>query len=443
MRLLWRARNSNGGDEVKQTEEWSYCDGNGGLEKKADWNRRALLTAGFAGALWMMSQRSALAQASIQSDPKHDNVLVVIFLRGGCDGLNFLVPHGEDEYYKARPTLAIGKPGKAGDAAVDLDGFFGLHPSLRPLESYFKEGEAAFVHAVGSWDQTRSHFEAMSAMERGLGSDLESGGGGWLGRHIANNPGRVSPVRAVSLSSTMPDSLGGAIGALAIESLADYKLATDNHQMLNLLAQFYKEEDDAIQRSGRDTLKVLHALDKVNPKDYKPENGANYPDKPLARSLREAAFLIKQDLGLEVACLDMGGWDTHVAQGGSQGWHATLLSELGDAVDAFMKDLGRRRDKVTVVIQTEFGRRIDENSGFGTDHGRAGVMAVLGGGVKGNKVYGEWPTLSVSKREGPGDLKVTTDYRDVLTEVLASRLISNNLGAVFPGLKHKPLGLMA
>lgn len=422
--------------------DWTSCDGLGGLETKAAMPRREALALGLAGAVWWLGAKTAWAQASFQAPESHDSILVVLFLRGGCDGLNTVAPYAEDFYYKERPTLALRKPGSGPGSLIDLDGFFGLHPSMQRLEARFKEGSAAFIQAVGSQDQTRSHFEAMSAMERGIGSDNESAGGGWLGRHLVSTPGRVSPMRAVALSSVMPDSLGGALGALAIERLSDYRLNTDDLAALSQIEKLYRG-DDVISQAGRDTVRVLKALNKVDPRQYRPENGAAYPDSPLARAMRECAFLIKQDLGLEVACLDMGGWDTHVAQGAHEGWHAGLLGEVAGSVDAFLTDLGSLAKRVTVVVQTEFGRRIDENSGFGTDHGRAGVMAVLGAGVKGGKVCGEWPTLAPAKREGPGDLRVTTDYRDVLGEILASRLPGAKLDQVFPGHKVRPLGLMA
>lgn len=423
-------------------KSWTTCDGNGNLDREASLPRRELLTVGALGLLWWAGARPSLAQAAFQVKQEHDRVLVVIFLRGGCDGLNVIAPYGEDAYYKSRPSIALAKPGAGGGSLVDLDGFFGLHPAMASLDGLYKEGQMAAVQAVGSGDRTLSHFEAMSTMERGLATETDSGGGGWLGRHLVSTPGKSSPLRAVALSSVMPDSLGGALGALAIESLSDYRLKADDASLLSSLTALYKTGDDPMAQAGRDTLAVLNSLKKLNPAGYVPERGAAYPETGLGKGLKETAFLIKNDLGLEVACLDMGLWDTHVTQGGSTGWHATLLKELADSVSAFMTDLGKERDRVTLVIQTEFGRRVDENSGLGTDHGRASMMLLAGGGVKGGKVYGRWPTLAKDKQDD-GNLAVTTDYRDVLAEVLDKRLATASLDKVFPGHRVRPLGIVS
>lgn len=420
--------------------EWTFCDGDGGLE--ASVSRRAALTLGAVGFASLLGVRRAWAQTSFQTSPKHDNVLVVIFLRGGMDGLNVVTPYGDDQYYKTRPTIALAQPGKP-NGLHKLDDFYGLHPAMNGLHKLFQEGSAAFVQAVGSGDQSRSHFEAMSVMERGIGSGLDSAGGGWLGRHIASTPERTSPLRAVALTNVMPDSLGGALGALAIESMAQFKLRTEDEKMIAALEEMYSTERDLVTEAGRDTLKVLNTLRKVDPKEYKPDHGAVYEDKPLSKVMREVAFLIKQDLGLEVAALDMGGWDTHVAQGGAQGWQGGLLGELSAAISTFTQDMGADMKRVTVVVQTEFGRRIAENSGFGTDHGRASAMMMIGGGVKGGQVHGRWPGLSPEILEGPGDLPVTTDYRDVLAEILQNRLLNSKMDRVFPGHRVSLPGLVA
>jgi uncharacterized protein (DUF1501 family) len=396
-----------------------------------------MLAAGAVGlAAWLSSR--AWAQASFQAEPEHDHTLVVIFLRGGADGLNFIVPHGDDDYHRLRPTLRIGAR-----QAIDLDGFFGLHPSLEPLEGLFKEGRLAGVHAVGSQDQTRSHFEAMAAMEKGQAGGGESDQGGWLARHILATPGRTAPLRAVALSATMPDSLGGALSALAVRSIADHQLRFEDPALEALLAQLYSQGDDAVAQAGRDTLKVLQSLMKSDPRAYRPSPGAEYPDTDFGRSLREAAYLRKGGFGLEVACLDMGLWDTHVAQGGAEGWMAGMMAELAKGIAAFIKDLGHHAEKTTVLVQTEFGRRAAENSGFGTDHGRASIMLLAGGGVKGGKVHADWPGLKSEDLEGPGDLRVTADYRQVLAEVLRRRLASPDIGRIFPGLREEPLGLIS
>jgi uncharacterized protein (DUF1501 family) len=421
-------------------KDWTTCDGQGRLDREPTIPRREMMAAGLAGLVWWMGSRPALAQASFQVKPDHDNILVVIFLRGGADGVNIIAPYAEDLYYKTRPTLALKAPGKGAESLVKLDDLFGLHPALGALEGFYKEGTLAGLHAVGSGDQTRSHFEAMSTMERGLDNENDSAGGGWLGRHLRATPGSNSPLRAVAVSSVLPDSLGGATGALAIENLSDYRLG--DPAMMSDLVRLYGQGDDAMSQAGRDTLAVLKRLNLLKPDTYQPSKGVVYPETNLAKALKQTAFLIKNDLGMEVACLDMGLWDTHVTQGAATGWQATLLKELGDAMAAFAKDMGRDMKRVTVVVQTEFGRRIRENSGLGTDHGRGSIMFLMGGGVKGGKVYGDWPTLAQDDTEWQGDLPVTTDYRDVLAEVLSTRLRTADPAKVFPSRRLKPVGIM-
>lgn len=420
---------------------WFSCDGKGGLDSAPVMPRRQVLAGGLVGLGSLLLARHGLAQASFQVKPEHDNVLVVIFLRGGADGVNMVAPYQEDDYYKERPTVAVKKPGAGTDRLLDLDGFFGLHPSLGGMKPLWDDKELAIIHAVGSGDQTRSHFEAMSTMERGLANEVEAAGGGWLGRHLLTTPGRDTPLRAVSLSDFMPDSLGGALGAVAMQSLNDFRLSNSDSEVLEALSRLYDGDKDVMAQAGHDTLAVLKSLAEEDPSSYKPDHGTTYPENPLGRSLREVAFLIKKEMGLEIACMDSHLWDTHVAQGAAVGWQASLLKDLGDAVGAFFKDLGKLRSKVTLVIQTEFGRRIDENAGFGTDHGRGSVMFVAGGKVKGG-IHGKWPTLALDKREGPGDLRVMNDYRDVLAEILTKRLHTADLKKVFPTREVGSLNLL-
>lgn len=423
-------------------KQWFSCDGKGGLDGPVVLPRRALLAGGLAGLGSLLLAQRGLAQAAFQVKKEHDNVLVVIFLRGGSDGLNMVAPYIEDDYYKERPTVALKKPGQGGDSLLDLNGSFGLHPALAAMKPLWDDRQLAVIHAVGSNDQTRSHFEAMATMERGLGNDVESAGGGWLGRHLLSTPGNGSPLRAVSISDFMPDSLGGALGAVSMLSLSDFSLNTPDKKAIDKLGELYSLDGDMIAQTGQDTISVLKALAEEDPKSYKPEHGAAYAENGIARALKEVAYLIKRDMGLEVAVMDSHGWDTHVAQGAAVGWHATLLKDLGEAVGAFFKDLGSLRSRVTLVIQTEFGRRVDENAGFGTDHGRASAMFVAGGGVKGG-IHGAWPTLAKEKREGPGDLRVLNDYRDVLGEILEKRLCTADLKKVFPTREVRPLGIMS
>jgi uncharacterized protein (DUF1501 family) len=366
------------------------------------------------------------------------------------DGLSVVAPYGEDAYHRLRPSLALAKPGdtssKVGDRALDLDGFFGLNPSLAPLLPLFREGKLAFVHALGSGDPSHSHFEAMEAMERGLYSANEPAASGWLSRHLLATPAKKqTPLRAVALSSTLPNSLSGATDALAMESLDQFRISGDSGNEAAFrakLSDLYADGKDTLTTAGRETLEVLSTLNRLNPSAYVPDNGAKYPKSDLGDALRQVAFLIKADVGLEVAVLDKGGWDTHVAQGSTGGWLAYLLDDLGKAMAAFAQDLGSELGNVTVIAQTEFGRRAYENSGAGTDHGHGSVMTILGGGTKGGTVYGKWPGLEQHQLDGPGDLAVTTDYRSVLSEVISKRMGNPDSSKVFMDFNGPELGLI-
>jgi uncharacterized protein (DUF1501 family) len=376
--------------------------------------------------------------AALDASNRETDVLVVIFLRGGADGLNMIVPYREDAYYRLRPSLSISEP-------TDLDGFFGFHPKLGPLLPLFRDGRLGAVHAVGSGDQTRSHFEAMSAMERGLADDQGSRSDGWLARALTALPsGNGSPMRAIAIASTMPDSLRGALGAVSLESIDDYRLrdlaGLNSEEAVSALREEYSGKDP-VSEAGRDTLDVLKAIQGLNPATYRADRGAAYPETDLGRGLRQIAMLVRADVGLQVACLDRGGWDTHVAQGSTEGLLAGNLDDLARSIAAFDRDLGGEMTRVTVVVMTEFGRRAYENTGLGTDHGRGSVMLALGAGVNGGRVHGTWPGLAEDQLEGPGDLRVTTDYRNVLAEALGL-LGSSDLAAVFPDFTPAPVGLL-
>ncbi len=364
-------------------------------------------------------------------------------MRGGADGLNVIVPYADENYYRLRPSLAIAPP-KASqkDAALDLDGFFGLHPSMGPLRDLYESRSLAFVHAVGSFDQTRSHFDAMSAMERGLPQAGGNVSSGWLARHLESSTSSASsPLRAVAFGDVLPDSLRGASGAVSMTSLDEFRLQVpdrDRNHFEASLSAMYEMRQDEVGKAGVATLKAMQSLNRLDPVSYKADGGAVYPKSDLGNGLKQVALLIKSGVGLEVACLDKGGWDTHVAQGGTTGWQASLMLDLSESLRAFAQDLGPRMKNVTTVAMTEFGRRAYENSGLGTDHGRGSFMAVMGGGTTGGRVYAKWPGLAEGQLEGPGDLKVTTDYRNVLAEILQNRLANPNIVEVFPGIAYEP-----
>lgn len=437
--------------------DWWSCDGGGRSRtahlERPEISRRALLGTAALGAVWWMSARNALSQVAVRPRSREGNTLVVIFLRGGADGLNIVVPYGDGDYFTHRPTLAIAAPrnGAASekDRSLDLDGFFALHPAMKDMHGLFHSGKLAAVHACGSGDKTRSHFDAMSVMERGA---FEGSSGsissGWLARYLNTTADAAhdKPLRAVALSATMPDSLRGAPGAIALETVSDFALnipgdAGTYVEAKATLESMYAPSKDAVQSAGHQTLTVLDTLNRLDLKSYRPDNGAVYPKSDLGDGLKGVAMLIKAGVGLEVACLDRGGWDTHFGQGGSTGLQAGLLSDLSACLAAFAADLGTLSSQVTTVAMTEFGRRAKENSTLGTDHGRASVMFLMGGGIRGGKVYGKWPGLREDQLEDPGDLKVTTDYRTVLGEVLEKSTAATAQN-VFPGLTAGTLGIL-
>ncbi|MCB0824998.1 MAG: DUF1501 domain-containing protein [Armatimonadetes bacterium] len=423
-----------------------YCNGHGELKpaERSRFSRREALSLGLLGAglLWA-NPRTALAQAAIRKGGT-GHTLVVIFLRGGADGLNIVTPFAEDEYYKNRPSLAIANPKSGGlekDRLIGLDDFFGMNPALASLRQAWDAGELAWVQAVGSQDQTHSHFEAMNTMERGLKNQADQSSGGWLARYLNATSDQNHPLRAVSFSSILPDSLMGSPAALAVNNISDFKLTSESEQFAATLEAMYSNATDQMARAGEETLQVLKSLEGVDPNSYKPNNGATYPVSQLGQGMKQVGMLIRRGLGLEVACLESLGWDSHVAQGTTEGWLTELLRDLGDSIGALHKDLGAEMKNVTVVVQTEFGRRVGENSGLGTDHGSASCMMVLGGGINGGKVYTEWPGLAPEQLADPGDLKVTTDYRSVLTEVMSSRIGFTDAQSLFPGFKPNSIGL--
>ena len=373
--------------------------------------------------------------------PGQRDILICLFMRGGADGLNIVVPVGDSDYYAARPSLAIAEPGQVG-GALELDGFYALHPSLAPLKELYDEGVLAAIHAVGSPDDTRSHFDAMDFMERGTPGE-KSLASGWLGRHLATvDSSNDSPFRAIGMGRLLQTSLRGPVPATALQSIAEFHLGRGQSGALasfqESLARLYSApegEGDLLSVQAQQTFDAIEALSTADPLSYEPENGAQYPVSELGFSLLQVAQMIKADLGLEVACVDAGGWDTHESEGGADGRISQLLSDLAGSLAAFHADLGDRMARVTVVTMSEFGRRVSENAAGGTDHGHGNCMFLLGGGVAGGRVYGDWPGLAPEQRVGPGDLAITTDFRTVLAEVVEKRLLNPASAEVFPGFE--------
>lgn len=361
-------------------------------------------------------------------------VLVTIFQRGAVDGLNVVVPHGEGEYYNLRPTIAIPKPGKT-DGAVDLDGFFGLHPSLAVLEPLWKSKQMAVIHAAGSPDNTRSHFDAQDYMESGTPGN-KSTPDGWLNRALQQAREKdESPFRAVAMTQQLPRSLYGRAPSVAMTNLSDFAIRAGVYTQ-NLKGGFEglweQNAKDSLGETGKETFEAVNFLKQANPAQYKPENGAAYPNSPLGRSLTQIAQLIKAGVGLEVAFAEVGGWDTHVNEGNSRGQLANLLRDFGGSIAAFATDLGKRMDDVVLLTMSEFGRTARENGNRGTDHGHGNVMFAVGNSVKGGKVYGDWKGLKFDQLNEGRDLAVTTDFRDVFAEAAYKQLASRDLKKIFP-----------
>lgn len=373
---------------------------------------------------------------AINLSPNRDDrrTLVVVFLRGAADGLTLVAPIADDNYHKFRPRLAV----KAQDA-VRLDDIFGLHPNLRALESAWSEGDLAIAHGCGGESDTRSHFEAQDLMEHG-----GVAAGGWIGRFLRARGPATSPLSAIALAPTLPESLSGAPSAAAFESLGEFAITgagkkARNEDFERELRRLYAREQGPLGAAAVNTFEALHRIESIDAKAA-PANGASYDEKDtFARGLRQVAQLIQADVGLDVASVDLGGWDSHFTQ---QTLIEPLMLRLAKGLAAFRQDLGPRMATTTVVVMTEFGRRVAENSAFGTDHGRGGAMFVLGGGVKGGRVLGGWPGLKPEMLEGPGDLPVWNNYRDLLAPVLTRHGAEvADLARIFPDYPLQPLPL--
>jgi uncharacterized protein (DUF1501 family) len=383
------------------------------------------------GALPTWLSRSVYAA---DGSDRRKKILVAIFQRGAVDGLNVVIPFGDQRYYDLRPSLAIPKPDGTPASAVDLDGFFGLHPALAPLKPMFDAQQLAIVDAVGSPDPTRSHFDAQDYMESGT-PGFKATSDGWMNRALPKIAGAGSPIRAVSLGSSLPRSLRGRNDALAMNNLNDFQV--HDPKAAAAFENMYEHTlDITLNGTGKETFSAVKIMQSIQKQSYTPANGSKYPGGRFGQSLQQIARLIKADVGLEVAFADIGGWDTHVNEVGAQpavGQLANNLSDFGQSLAAFYQDLGDRMEDVAVVTMSEFGRTAKENGNRGTDHGHANVMFVMGGGIHGGKVYGDWPGLAEEQLNEGRDLALTTDFRDVLGELVSKHLGNPNLQAVFPG----------
>ena len=418
-------------------------------------NRRFFLkSGGIALASFALTQgapsfleRAVMAQgaAGQASSGGRRKTLIAIFQRGAVDGLNMVVPYGESEYYDLRPSLAIARPGRGavGESAIDLDGFFGLHPSLAPFKSLWDTKRLAIVEAVGSPANTRSHFDAQDYMESGT-PGRKSTEDGWLNRYLqtaAANP-KASPFRAVSMTQNLPRAMQGRAATLAISNLADFTIRAgqSSQRVQGGFEDIYEQgAGDVLRGTGRETFEAVNYLKRVNPAQYRPENGAQYPQGRFGQSLLQIAQLVKAGVGLEIAFTEMGGWDTHVNQGGARGQLSNLLQQFSAGIGALVADLGAERMRdVLILSMSEFGRTARENGSRGTDHGHANAMFVVGGNVTGGRVYGEWPGLSRDKLYEGRDLALTTDFRDLFAEVAQKHLGQVSLQTLFPGHTFNP-----
>jgi len=367
--------------------------------------------------------------------------LVVLFQRGAADGLNIVVPHGESAYYSMRPSIAIPRPNRGQESSIDLDGFFGLHPSMASFKPLWDQKHLAIVHAAGSPDRTRSHFDAQDYMESGT-PGVKSTEDGWLNRTIRKLEPGATPFRAISMGGTLPRALAGAAPAVAIGNINEFGVGGRSPAATPLTntfeAMYSQSADTVLHGTGRETFEAVRMLKAADPARYTPARGANYPRGRFGDSLRQLAQLIKANLGVEVAFADISGWDHHVNEGSVQGQLAHVLRDFSQSIAAFWTDLGYLGEDTVLVTMSEFGRTARENGNRGTDHGHANVMFVLGGPVRGGRVYGQWPGLEPSQLNEGRDLALTTDFRQVLGEGVYRHLGNKDLAAVFPGFENEP-----
>ena len=393
----------------------------------------ALVSLGFAP--------SFLARTVAAAGAPRQRVLITIFQRGAVDGLNMIVPFGERDYYTARPSLAIERPGNAADSAVDLDGFFGLHPRLAPLKPLYDARQMAVVHACGSPDGTRSHFDAQDYMETAT-PGVKSTQDGWLNRYLhAREHEAATPFRAVALAPQLPRALQGLEPALAIGQISQFGIRSGQgaeNVQVSFEAEYAAAASSVLQTTGHEAFDAVRMLKTANPQQYAPANGAEYPRSAFGEALKQIAQLVKSDVGLEIAFAESGNWDHHVNEGAATGQLAARLDDLARGVAALARDLGDRMQDTVVLTMSEFGRAVGENGNRGTDHGHGNAMMVLGGGVRGGHVYGKWPGLSPEHRYEGRDLAVTTDFRDVFAEIVVRHLGVQDAKPIFPGYTVGP-----
>lgn len=372
--------------------------------------------------------------------------LINVFQRGGCDGLNMVVPYAEARYYQLRPTIAIpradsGQPG----SALDLDGFFGLHPSMTGMHSLYQQGQLAILPATHYPQGTRSHFDSQHYVESAQAQRSDSG---WLNRHLASHS-QAGAIRALSIGNGLVQSMRGDVSVSTLANFNNLGFGVDAEEETQLLAGLQSIYDHPaselknhalVHSFGQQMLNDIDHLSAIGDAPYTPENGAVYPNTGFANQLLTLARVLKADVGLELANINIGGWDTHTDQGGPEGRQASRLQELSEGLHAFYTDMGSRMADICILVGTEFGRTSEENGSFGTDHGFASAWMVLGGGVN-SGIYGAWPGLEVEQLNRGRYLDMATDYRDIYADILTGFLGNANVASVLPGHNYQSIGL--
>lgn len=394
-------------------------------------SRRIFIKNAALGLLALGLPPAFVVRAAQGEKKNRGKILVVVFQRGGMDGLNAVIPFREKSYYSLRPSIAVAEPASGDERGIDLDGLYALHPALAPLKGLFDRRHLAIIHAAGSPDNTRSHFDAQDYMEFGT-PGVKSTPEGWLNRCLAKDLRDLSPFRAVALTSRLPRILAGSAPALTMASTEEFRLRDESSAAM-LRKLYSTTQDPLLQQGSRSLFDGMEVIKQVAA--GVPAATEVYPAGRFGASLREISRLIKADVGLEIAFTEIEGWDTHANQGGASGIMANRLKELAEGLSAFYRDLGDRMESVVLITLSEFGRTVRENGNRGTDHGHANVMFVLGGRVKGGKVYGRWPGLEPEVLYEGRDLDLATDYRAVCGEILSHHMGQKDLNKVFPGYK--------
>ena len=408
--------------------------------------RRVFLKSGALALVTIGMSPRFLRRAALLADTRaaaKGKVLICLFQRGAADALNVLVPHGDASYYALRPSIAIARPARGvAESAIDLDGFFGLHPSLAPLMPLYERGMLAPVHAVGSPSSTRSHFDAQDFMETAT-PDLKSTRDGWLNRLLAASDAhatarldaavRPAALRGVALAAQSPRSMDGDVPTLSLRSLDELRVRASDADAARIEQLYAQAGADLVHGAGAEAFEAIRVLKSAVPARYVSANGAEYPASEFGQRLRQIAQLVKADVGMEIAFADVGGWDTHVNQGGATGQLATRLDDFARSIAALVTDLGDRMDDVVILTMSEFGRMARENGSRGTDHGHAGALFLVGGSVRGGTVYGRWPGLAPEQLYEGRDLALTTDFRTVFAEVAVRHIGAARLDTVLPG----------